>query len=124
MQQQLQLEINPNKNWIEVGNFTVAYQKLQESRIQRKFNSLDRAYRIENVDVYSFNGDFSVPLAKTSNRNLSYGIELAHNIVSSDSYGKTLLVSGNEIIGFSDDFSVGKLVCIVIEKPIPSNIHK
>jgi len=101
-----QLAIKPDKNWIKTGVFTAAYQKLQESRIQRKFNSLDRAYRIENVDVFSFNGDFVVPLAKTSNRNLSYGIEVAHNIVSSDSYGKILLVNGSEIIGFLSDFAV------------------
>lgn len=101
-----QLDISPNKSWAESGLFTVAYQKLGESRIQRKFNSLDRLYRVEDVDVFSFNGDFSVPLAKKLNRNLSYGIEFAHNNVKSNSFGKTLEVQGNDIIGFSRDFVV------------------
>ncbi len=101
-----QLEIYPNKNWVKTGIFTVAYQKLQESRIQRKFNSLDRSYRIEDVDVFSFNGDFSVPLAKTTNRKLSYGLEFSHNLVNSNSFGKTIAVNGNEIIGFSGEFPV------------------
>lgn len=101
-----QLSINPDKKWIKSGVFTAAYQNLEESRVQRKFNSLDRSYRIENVDVLSFNGDFSVPLAQRSNRNLSYGVELAHNIVDSQSNGKTLEVDGNDIIGFSGSFPV------------------
>ena len=101
-----QLAINPSKKWMETGTFTAAYQNLEESRIQRKFGSLDRSYRIENVDVLSFNGDFSVPLSKKSNRSLSYGVELTHNIVDSYSIGKTLKVDGNDIIGFSGDFAV------------------
>lgn len=101
-----QLSVNPDKKWVKSGVFTVAYQNLEESRIQRKFNSLDRSYRIENVDVLSFNGDFSVPLAKSSNRNLSYGVELTHNIVDSRSFGKRLEVDGSNIIGFSGSFPV------------------
>lgn len=101
-----QLEINPDKAWIKSGVFTLAYQNIEESRIQRKFNSLDRSYRIEDVDVFSLNADFSVPLAKKSNRNLTYGFELAHNIVESNSFGKTIAVNGSEIIGFSGDFKV------------------
>lgn len=101
-----QLEINPNKLWIQMGVFTVAYQDIEESRVQRKFNSLDRSYRIENVDVFSFNGDFSIPLAKTSNRKLSYGVEFTHNIVGSNSFGKKIAVDGNDIIGFSGNFVV------------------
>jgi len=101
-----QLELNPDKVWVEKGVITVAYQDLEESRIQRKFNSLDRLYRIESVDVFSFNGDFSVPLSKKANRGLSYGVETVHNIVDSESYGKTLDVNGNEIIGFSGSFPV------------------
>ncbi len=101
-----QLDIQPNKEWMETGVFTVAYQKLGESRIQRKFNSLERLYRIEGVDVFSFNGDFSVPLAEKSRGKLSYGIEFAHNNVDSDSYGKTLDIVGNDVVGFSEDFRV------------------
>ena len=101
-----QLKINPEKKWLDNGTITLAYQDVEESRIQRKLNSLDRSYRIENVDVFSLNGDFFVPLTHDFNRILSYGFEGSHNDVGSTSYGKTLEVSGNDIIGFSNDFAV------------------
>ncbi|MEE4001235.1 TonB-dependent receptor [Tenacibaculum sp. FZY0031] len=99
-----QLIINPKKKWMDNGTITLAYQNIKESRIQRKFGSLDRSYREEKVDVFSLNGDFTVPLAE--NRNLGYGIEIAYNDVVSNSYGKTLRVNGNSIVGFDGDFVV------------------
>lgn len=101
-----QLKLNPNKKWLESGAITLAYQDVEESRIQRKFASLDRTYRIENVDVFSLNGDFFVPLTSTKNRILSYGFEGTHNDVGSNAYGKTIEVYGNKIVGFSNDFVV------------------
>ena len=53
-----QLLINPNKKWIKSGIITGAYQHIEESRIQRKFGSLDRSHREESVNVFSLNGDF------------------------------------------------------------------
>ena len=101
-----QIAINPNKNWLDKGTFTVAYQKIKESRVQRKFGSLDRLYRNEEVDVFSINGDFTVPLNEDKNRNLSYGFEVAYNEVTSFSKGKTVMVSGNKETGFSGAFKV------------------
>ena len=98
--------INPTKNWLESGTITAAYQNIQESRIQRKFGSLERSYREENVDVFSVNGDFSVPLTQDKTRILSYGFEFAYNDVNSNSYGKELNVINGEINGFSNDFNV------------------
>jgi hemoglobin/transferrin/lactoferrin receptor protein len=101
-----QLDINPYKDWLERGTIIIAYQNLQESRIQRKFGSLDRSYREESVDVFSVNVDFSVPLTDDDRRTLSYGFEFAYNDVSSNSYGKTLRISNGEINGFSNNFKV------------------
>ncbi len=101
-----QLDINPGKGWIDKGTFTLAYQNIQESRIQRRFGSLDRSYREENVDIFSINGDFSAPLTKSENRSLTYGFEFSYNDVSSNSFGRTLDVSGNQINGFSNEFLV------------------
>ena len=101
-----QLNIKPTKKWLNKGVITAAYQNLKESRVQRKFNSLERLYRKETVDVYNLNGDFSAQLSKESNRNLSYGFEVSHNKVNSNSLGKTLNVSGNQILGFTNDFVV------------------
>jgi len=101
-----QLILNPHKNWLEEGSITAAYQNLQESRIQRKFGSLNRSYREESVDVFSLNGDFFVPLTTDKTRNLSYGFEIAYNDVASNSYGKELKIVNGEINGFSNDFKV------------------
>jgi hemoglobin/transferrin/lactoferrin receptor protein len=101
-----QLSIRPGKKWMNNGTITGAYQNIIESRVQRKFTSLDRSFRNEMVDVYSLNGDFSVQLGTTSNRKLSYGLEITHNYVKSGSTGKTLDVDGNTIIGFANDFIV------------------
>lgn len=101
-----QLLINPNKNWLDTGAFTLAYQNIKESRIQRKFGSLQRSYREEEVDVFSFNGDFSVPLTSDKTRTLSYGFEFAYNDVNSNSFGKELRIENGKINGFSDDFKV------------------
>ncbi|MGB1042058.1 MAG: TonB-dependent receptor [Tenacibaculum sp.] len=98
------LEINPKKKWLEEGTITFAYQNVQESRIQRKFGSLDRTYREEEVDIFSVNGDFSVPLAKR--RNLGYGFEVSYNDVSSTPSGEILQVNNGKIVGFNGDFAV------------------
>lgn len=97
---------NPEYSFLEKGTITVAYQQIEESRIERRMNSLDRYYRFENVDVYSFNADFSVPLNDSKNRNLIYGVEITHNNISSNAYGKTISVDGNNIVGFTKDFII------------------
>ncbi len=99
-----QLTVTPQKKWLDKGTFTFAYQNIQESRIQRKFGDLERSYREENVDVYSLNGDFSVPVA--FHRNLNYGFEIAYNDVKSNSFGKELEILDNKVVGFTRDFPV------------------
>lgn len=101
-----QLSINPEKKWLNQGTFTFSYQNIKESRVQRKFNDLKRLYRNEEVDVYTLNGDFSVPLTSEKNRNLSYGFEVTFNDVISISEGKKIAVSSNKVVGFVGDFKV------------------
>jgi len=101
-----QLSINPEKKWLNGGTITLSYQNIKESRVQRKFNDLQRLYRNEQVDVYTLNGDFSVPLTAEKNRNLSYGFEISYNDVESISDGKTIAVSSNKVVGFVGGFKV------------------
>ena len=101
-----QFLIHPNKKWLESGSITGAYQQIKESRIQRKFNSLDRSFREELVNVFSVNGDFSVSLTQDKKRVLSYGFEFTYNDVTSKSFGKTLVVSNGQINGSSSGFKV------------------
>ncbi len=101
-----QLSINPEKKWLNRGTITLSYQNIKESRVQRKFNDLQRLYRKEQVGVYTLNGDFSVPLTAEKNRNLSYGFEISYNDVESVPEGKTIAVSSNKVVGFVGDFKV------------------
>lgn len=101
-----QLEIRPDRRWLRNGTITLAYQNLDESRINRKFGSLDRTSRFEEVDVISLNGDFLVPLTTSKDRILSYGMEFSHNNVNSTPLGETLEISGNEVTGISGTFPV------------------
>lgn len=101
-----QIDLNINKKWLEDGVITMAYQDIDESRIQRKFNSLKRSYRFENVKVYSINADFEVPINNNEKRLLSYGTEFSYNKVSSNAIGKILEINNHQITGFSDTFNV------------------
>ena len=101
-----QLKIQPEKRFMHDGTITVAYQNIEESRINRRFGSLNRTTRTEKLDVFSMNGDFSVPLTTSKNRILSYGIEVTHNDLKSTPLGETLEVNGNQIIGIADTFPV------------------
>ncbi|PQJ81033.1 TonB-dependent receptor [Polaribacter porphyrae] len=101
-----QILLHPDKKWLENGTITTAYQNIKESRIQRKFGSLDRSYREETVNIFSINGDFAVALVADKTRTLSYGFEFAYNDVNSNSFGKTLNIFNGEISGFSNEFKV------------------
>ena len=101
-----QLALNPDTKWIKDGQITLAYQDIYESRNERKFGSLNKYFREENVKVISLNGDFHVSLTEDETRILSYGFETSYNKVGSDAIGKTLAVSGNSIDGFSDQFTI------------------
>ncbi|MEN8187061.1 MAG: TonB-dependent receptor [Bacteroidota bacterium] len=101
-----QLFLNPEEKWLDNGVITLAYQDIDESRIDRKFGKLDRSSGFENVKVYSLNTDFFVPLKKSVNRNLAYGFEMAYNKVNSSSKGEVLEVNGDNIVGISGVFPV------------------
>lgn len=60
---------------------SLAYQKVKESRHNRKFQNDELTSRFENVDVYSFNLDFDKSLDKRNN--LFYGLEAIYNNIES-----------------------------------------
>ncbi|MFN6013408.1 MAG: TonB-dependent receptor plug domain-containing protein [Flavobacteriales bacterium] len=73
-----------NKNSLyDNARFIVGYQKIEESRIDRRFNNENRNHRVENLDIYTVNLD----LAKKIGRNeLRYGLEGWYNPVESTAY--------------------------------------
>ncbi|MFC2109684.1 TonB-dependent receptor plug domain-containing protein [Bacteroidota bacterium] len=101
-----QLEFEEINSWIDKGTVTLAFQDIDESRINRKFGSYDRTSRFENVNVFSLNADFSVALSEKKNKTLSYGFEVVYNKVNSNSRGEELAVQGNKVVGVNDYFDV------------------
>ena len=95
-----QLKLFPKKNLLYKGTITTAYQALEESRIQRKFNSLTRETQKEKVKVVSVNGDFEV--AKKEQISIAYGFELVHNRIESTAQAKDLILNGNTINSFDN----------------------
>lgn len=101
-----QAKFKDYKSVLKNGALTMAYQNILESRINRNFGSLDRTSRFEEVDVYSLNGDFFIPVGNTKKNKLFYGIELVHNKVASNAKGETLSVMGNKVTGVANNYSV------------------
>ena len=90
-----QLKIFPKKKYLYKGTIIAAYQWVKESRIQRRFESLDRINQNENVNIFSLNADFEMP--KTRKISVVYGFELVGNKIKSDAFRERLSVIGNTI---------------------------
>jgi len=84
-----------NNNWLKKGTVVAAFQKINESRHNRKYQSLTMNSQIEDVEVFSINADFIRGEANVSS--LSYGFEYTHNNVSSIAYGASLTKQNNSI---------------------------
>lgn len=92
-----QMSFVGNKPWLHSGKIIAAVQVLEESRIQRKFASLNRETQREQLTVYSLNADFTAKTRK--GRDWSYGLEMTHNKVRSSAYAQELNLLANKIIG-------------------------
>jgi hemoglobin/transferrin/lactoferrin receptor protein len=79
---------NPKNKLFHSGVFSLAYQRVDEDRISRRFQSDTRSYQLEDVNVISLNLDFNRNFTK--NRILFYGLEAQHNIVTSTAYTQNI----------------------------------
>ena len=91
------LRIFPKKKFMDKGVIAFGFQKINESRIKRKFNSLNRSHQIEDLTVLSLNGDFDTSF--NNGHTLSYGLETTYNHNYSKAYDRILSVDGNNVIG-------------------------
>ena len=95
--------------WLKKGTLTLAYQNIDESRVDRRFDSFNRNYQFEEVSVMSFNADFNaVPY---NNLKASYGLEVVNNIISSKAYSRSIDIVNSEII------SLGTIILIPTRYP-------
>ncbi|MFN3490363.1 MAG: TonB-dependent receptor, partial [Emticicia sp.] len=62
------------------GMITAAFQAIEESRISRNFNNVNKRSQYEKVDVLTLNADFQKVIKANT---VQYGAELTHNNVKS-----------------------------------------
>ena len=98
------LKIFPRKKFMDKGVITLGFQKINESRIKRKFESLNRSHQIEDLKVLSLNGDFDTSF--NNGHNISYGIETTYNQNYSKAYDRILEVDNNQVIGVSKKYAI------------------
>ena len=84
----LRTRIISDGKWFNTANIIAAYQRIDEDRINRRFNRLDRFTNEEDVMVFSLNGDFVKQIKK--GQNLYYGLEATYNDVQSTGLARTL----------------------------------
>jgi hemoglobin/transferrin/lactoferrin receptor protein len=80
----LRTSIKSKSKFYDLSNIILAYQRLDEDRINRRFNSATRTSRFEDVSVYSFNADFVKNIDTT--QKFFYGLESTHNDVMSTAF--------------------------------------
>ena len=83
-----------NQKLFDRMNLTLAYQKIDESRNKRKFDSNILNIQDENLDVFSINSDFFKRLNKLNT--IAYGFELTRNNLDSNGYQSD--INSNNII--------------------------
>ena len=94
------LKLFPQKRLLYKGTLTGGVQSVQESRIVRRFNSMNRETQQEDVAVFSINGDFE--MQKKSRSSFSYGFEIVKNKIKSTAFSQSLQVEQNRIIGLGE----------------------
>ncbi len=94
------LKIFPKKKFMDKGAITLGFQKINESRIKRKFESLNRSHQIEDLTVLSLNGDFDKSFI--NGHTISYGMETTYNKNYSEAYDRVLKVNGNKVVGMGE----------------------
>ena len=90
-----QFKFFSEKKLLNKGSLIVAYQNIRESRIKRKFSSLNRQTQEEYLNLLSINGDFDFNI---KNHSFSYGFEGTYNDLYSIGYSQKLLLNQNKII--------------------------
>ncbi len=98
------LKIFPDRKFMKKGVITLAFQKINESRIKRKFNTMNRSHQIEDLKVFSINGDFDTYF--NGGHSISYGLESTYNYNYSKAYDRVLEVSDNKVIGLGQKFAI------------------
>ncbi|HZV67941.1 MAG TPA: TonB-dependent receptor [Saprospiraceae bacterium] len=75
--------MNKGTGLLGTGGVTVAYQSIEESRHDRRFNNVNLNHRIEKLNILTLNADFT---HQTGASTWSYGLEGTYNKVNSTAH--------------------------------------
>lgn len=77
------------------ARITLAWQSIEESRHDRRFGNTNRNHRVENVEVLTWNADFSKKAGKSEWR---YGLDAAYNAVQSKGTRENIVTGVNSAL--------------------------
>ena len=86
--------LSNGKRLYTTGRITLAWQSIDQTRHDRRFNSPSLNNRLENVKVYSVNADFSKKTLRETTA-IQYGFEYYFNDVTSTAYSENIY-TGNQ----------------------------
>lgn len=81
------LELNNATKFYDNARIILAYQGIEESRIDRRFQKASRNHRIEQLDIFTLNADF---MKKKGAHELRYGAEAYLNQVNSTAFAEDI----------------------------------
>ncbi|MFY7944707.1 MAG: hypothetical protein ACOVNZ_08990, partial [Crocinitomicaceae bacterium] len=73
----------------------LGYQSIWESRIDRKFKNNSRNHRVENLDILTFNADFS---KKINEHEFRYGLDAYYNNVKSTAWTEDIFSMATSVL--------------------------
>lgn len=83
------LTINKKNKIYDNARIIIGYQNIEESRVDRRFKKEFENHQIEQLDIITFNTDFS---KKTGGQELRYGVDAYYNKVNSSAFVKDILM--------------------------------
>lgn len=86
------LELSNGKKFYDNGRIVAGFQMIEESRNTRNYQEDELNQRIENLNIFSLNADFTKEIGKHEMR---YGVEAYFNDVTSTAFSKNI-VTGEE----------------------------
>ncbi len=97
MMNQVQLFSKKKTLLMDFTKVIIDHQKMQESRIKRKYQKDVQDTYVEDINIYSINLDLSKVI--NSKNTLTYGLEAIHNKEKSTAFATNLVNSESEVIG-------------------------
>jgi hemoglobin/transferrin/lactoferrin receptor protein len=90
------LDFTKKNKFFDQGRVILAYQAIEESRINRKFNTVWENHNLEKLDIFTLNADFAKKINKQEFR---YGAEAYFNKVNSTAFATDISVDTSMAIG-------------------------